>query len=373
MKNNIAESKLKDDLLPFRVMAVEFAKRELFARREERDRVPFVPMDEGVMEKAHGVGFFSINLPEDRGGIPRPLAALSVILEELSAVDASMAAVVFSTAAAIEIVNQAVPDTGCDEIYRLLEAASHGLVAFQSSTSPEEIEMPLSRCVNGRMLIDGNLDFLVLGGMAEYAVVPARSTYTDGFTYYLIRLTEEGVAVSEPLLSLGLRACPACDLRLTAVPGLPIGRPGSGENCFRLMRTRLSAPAAAISLGIMQGSFNDALAYARDRYQGGRMIIDWPVMRHMFAEMTLDIENGRALVSQAIMHADGLNSSGLKAVLTAALRVGADACRVTTDGVQALGGNGYMMDYGQEKRMRDARQAQVLLGMVALRKMELLS
>ena len=43
---------------------------------------------------------------------------------------------------------------------------------------------------------------------------------------------------------------------------------------------------------------------------------------------------------------------------------------MTEDGIQVLGGNGYMEDYGQEKRFRDARQAQTLLGLVPRRKLE---
>ena len=52
----------------------------------------------------------------------------------------------------------------------------------------------------------------------------------------------------------------------------------------------------------------------------------------------------------------------------AALQVQEMACDVTIDGVQLLGGNGYMKDYGQEKRLRDAKQAQALLGLVPMEK-----
>jgi alkylation response protein AidB-like acyl-CoA dehydrogenase len=57
---------------------------------------------------------------------------------------------------------------------------------------------------------------------------------------------------------------------------------------------------------------------------------------------------------------------------TAALHVQDVACQVTTDGIQVLGGYGYMKDYGQEKRFRDAQQIKTLLGMAPLRKVELL-
>ena len=54
---------------------------------------------------------------------------------------------------------------------------------------------------------------------------------------------------------------------------------------------------------------------------------------------------------------------------TAALVVQDMACSITTDGIQVLGGYGYMKDYGQEKRFRDAKQAQALMGIVPMKKL----
>jgi hypothetical protein len=48
------------------------------------------------------------------------------------------------------------------------------------------------------------------------------------------------------------------------------------------------------------------------------------------------------------------------AAVAAAVHVSELACNGTVEGVQLLGGNGYMKEYGQEKRMRDARQARTL-------------
>ena len=46
------------------------------------------------------------------------------------------------------------------------------------------------------------------------------------------------------------------------------------------------------------------------------------------------------------------------------------ACEVAADGIQLLGGNGYMADYHQEKRFRDAVQAQSFLGMQDMKRQE---
>ena len=56
----------------------------------------------------------------------------------------------------------------------------------------------------------------------------------------------------------------------------------------------------------------------------------------------------------------------------AALLIQEMACEVTTDGIQVLGGAGYMKDFGQEKRFRDAKHIQALLGIAPLKKITLL-
>jgi alkylation response protein AidB-like acyl-CoA dehydrogenase len=66
---------------------------------------------------------------------------------------------------------------------------------------------------------------------------------------------------------------------------------------------------------------------------------------------------------------DASSPEGARTALAAVVHIGDLACTATTEGVQLLGGNGYMKDYGQEKRMRDARQARSLLGMSGLKKM----
>ncbi|MFH2066122.1 MAG: transposase [Pseudomonadota bacterium] len=48
------------------------------------------------------------------------------------------------------------------------------------------------------------------------------------------------------------------------------------------------------------------------------------------------------------------------------------ACKTTADGIQVMGGAGYMKDFGQEKRFRDARHVQSLLGMAPMKKISYL-
>jgi alkylation response protein AidB-like acyl-CoA dehydrogenase len=177
------------------------------------------------------------------------------------------------------------------------------------------------------------------------------------------------VKVSAPLITLGLQACQAVDAVLESAPALLVGTEGEGGNCFRKMQLRMSAPAAAMSLGIMRGCLREALDYAGQRWQGGRTIAEWPVVRMKLAEIAIQIDVAASCLSGILSAQGGAQAGESQAALAAAIHITDMACAATSEGVQILGGNGYMKDYGQEKRMRDARQTKSLLGMSGVKKL----
>jgi alkylation response protein AidB-like acyl-CoA dehydrogenase len=363
-----------DDVLgPLIKLASEFAKRELAEGREAHDGFPFGPFWADVVGRAFEVGFFGINVPEERGGSGLGARALAFVLEELAQADASLAAIIFTHAAAHEIIRAASGDADCRDVYQALAAHLKKPVAFQPYATAGGVIGPVAHTAHDKTLLSGSASFLVLGGLAEYAVIPAGDSWGDGFSYYLLNVKGRGVEVSEPVVSLGLHACPAVDAVLDRAEGVLLGGRGKGPDYFQKMYDRMSLPAAAISMGIMKGSFNEALSYAKDRYQGGRQIVDWPEVRMILSKMAAQIETGHAALDRAAGLLESASAGWASAAAAAALETGEASVSVATDGVQLLGGNGYMKDYGQEKRMRDAAQARALLGMSGVRRLELIA
>ena len=130
--------------------------------------------------------------------------------------------------------------------------------------------------------------------------------------------------------------------------------------------------AAAISAGIMKGSFNEALDYAQEREQGGRKLTGWSDMRKMLADMQVQIAIADMVVSEACRSIDSEEKGWEQKALAAAVHIQEAAVQATTDGVQALGGVGYMQDFGQEKRFRDAKHIQACFGLTPLKRIRLL-
>lgn len=367
--NQSALAAQNEELKAFNDLAHSFAKRELLEHVLDHE-YPYARDVTETIETANEAGLFGINLPLDWGGTGLNAPALAGIVERISAIDAGIAGMIFTHAAALEIIATAAESDGenCRSIYQPAAGPEGVPLAFQSYVSPDEMDFP-EVSGEGRHLLSGHLPFLVLGGMARYAVAAGARQNGKGFSYYLIDLTGEGVTKSGPLLTLGFQACQAVDVTLKDVPAQLIGAEGDGGIYFRKMQLRMSIPAAAISLGIMEGSFKEALEYAGQRYQGGRNIVEWSGVRMKLAEIAIRIDVAKSCLSGIRSACDESSPDGNGAAIAAAIHISDLACSATSEGVQLLGGNGYMKDYGQEKRMRDARQARSLLGMSGLKKM----
>ena len=367
--NQSAYIQQNEEIRAFNDLACSFARKELLEHVHEHE-YPYRRKVTGVMKMAMEAGLFGINLPVDWGGTGLDASALAGIVEEISAIDAGMAAMLFTNAAALEIIAAAETNgESCLSTYQLIAGQEGIPLAFQSYVSPDEIDFPE---VSGKdkYLLNGNLPLLSLGGMARYAVAAGARQKDKGFSYYLIDLSAPGVTKSDPVLTLGFQACQAVDTNLKDVPGLLIGAEGAGNIYFQKMLSAMSVPAAAISLGIMQGCFKEALDYAGQRWQGGRNIVEWSGVRMKLAEIAIQIDVAKSCLSGIRSAYDAASPDANHPAVAAAIHISELACGATSEGVQLLGGNGYMKDYGQEKRMRDAWQARSLLGMSGLKKMK---
>ncbi len=212
-----------------------------------------------------------------------------------------------------------------------------------------------------------------MGGLAGHAMLPARLQNGKDYAFFLIDLADKGITKSDPVFSLGLHACPAVDLKMAGVKGTLIGQEKEGTKYFNEASDRMHAAVAAMQCGIMKGSFQEALSYSQERFQGGCEIINWSGLRMMLAQMAVQVKVAEMVVSEAALAVEQQEPDWNISTRAAALHLSDLACKLTTDGIQILGGYGYMKDYGQEKRFRDAKQVQALLGLAPMRKLGLIS
>jgi alkylation response protein AidB-like acyl-CoA dehydrogenase len=361
-------SLLHDEMKSFEDLALNFAGKELAHRLESSDRYPFSPFDNTVLTKVQELGFFSITLPENLGGIGQGISTLCVILESICRTDASLGTIIFNNTLSQEIIMR----SGSVELLNN-PVSQRSLIAFPAYSDPQEHKnLPLGVKGKKGYTLSGSADYVVLAPIASCALIPARISGQEGYSFFLVKLSDPKVKISDPVFSLGVHACPVADLTLNEIEAELVGQEGKGATYFREVVDMMYVAAAAISLGIMRGSFDYALAYSNEREQGGWPIVNWSMIKTIMADMAIQVKIGDMAVSGACNVMEKKMAGWDLYAKTAALHVQDVACQVTTDGIQVLGGYGYMKDYGQEKRFRDAQQIKTLLGMAPLRKVELL-
>lgn len=127
---------------------------------------------------------------------------------------------------------------------------------------------------------------------------------------------------------------------------------------------------AAHAVGIGQGALEQAVAYAKKRFQFGKPIIENQGLQWMLAEMATQVEAARAFLYQVADRFDRGDDEQVEPQ-TAMVKIFASdvAMQVSTDAVQVLGGYGYMEDYPLERMMRDAKFTQIFLGTNQIQKM----
>jgi butyryl-CoA dehydrogenase len=137
-----------------------------------------------------------------------------------------------------------------------------------------------------------------------------------------------------------------------------LGSPGAGFTNFLKTLDAGRIGIAALSLGIAEGAYEEALRYAGVRKQFGKPIGSFQGVHFQLADMALGIEAGTHL----LYHAAWLKQHGKpfkKEAAMAKLFCSELAMRVTTKAVQIFGGYGYTTDYPVERMMRDAKVCEI--------------
>ena len=282
--------------------------------------------ESGVVEKIRqrlddDLGLHSALLSQERGGLGCDDATFFLAVTEVARASAGLAALLVGHNLALWILERSGGQI----------AAGHYALAYpfrsDSRTAP----------------------FVPGAGQATHFVWVTQSAC------YCVARDEPQVTLTDDPAPLAFRAARPGELRIQGadIEGLRVGALRGDD--LRQLEARVLLGSSAIAAGTLNESYARALAYARERYQGGRTIIGHPAVRLMLASMAAAVQNVRALIAQATCTA----VLDLNACRAAKVHCSEAAGAATTDAVQVLGGYGYMRDYGVERQMREAAYCRV--------------
>jgi alkylation response protein AidB-like acyl-CoA dehydrogenase len=215
-------------------------------------------------------------------------------------------------------------------------------------------------------VVNGTKAWITHGGEADFYALMCRTSEDGarGISCLLVDAATPGVSAGAPEHKMGFTGSTTAQVRFddAQVPADRLmGEEGVG---FKIALAALDGGRlgiAACAVGLAQGALDAAVAWARERRQFGRAILDFQGIGFLLADMAAGVEAGRALYLSAARRRDRGQPFGKQAAM-AKLVCTDMAMRVTTDAVQVFGGYGYVTDYPVERYLREAKALQIVEG-----------
>ena len=316
-----------------------------------------------------GMGLAGIPWDESYGGGGQSFLSYLVVLEEVATTYLALAlALSVHHLASFGVYAFGSEDLKGRYLPKLCSGEWLGAYALSEASSGSDAAALKTRAekADGGYALTGSKRFITHGGEAEFYLVLARTggEGAAGISAFAVEKGWPGFDFGKAEEKMGWNSSPMRELLFEGcpVPGENlIGAEGEG---FKVALAALDGGRlgiAASSTGLAQGAFDAAVAYARERTQFGKPIVEFEGLQFMLADMAVGIEASRRLYREAARVRDAGEDSSVGASM-AKLLASDTAMRVTTDAVQVFGGYGYMTEYPVERYMREAKALQIVEG-----------
>ncbi len=359
---------LSDEQKLIRETVRDFAEREIKPKAKELDEKGEFSLE--LTKKIGELGLFGMNLPEKYGGQGLDTLSYIIAVEELARVDGSHAA---TLAAHNSLGIYPLYGYGTEEQkmkYLPQLCTGEALWSFgltEPGAGSDSRGSKTTAVLDGdEWVINGSKIFITNGSskISKGCTVQAVSSDKDGkklFTTILVETGTSGFTAKTMHGKMMWRASNTSELYFDdcRVPRENLlGEVGKGSKIMlsTLDGGRLSI--AAMGLGLAQGAFEMALAYANERKQFGKLISKFQVNAFKLADMATKIELARNLLYKACWLKDNGKSFTKEAAMSK-LYCSEIAKEVADEAVQLHGGYGLMKDYDVERFYRDQRLLQI--------------
>ena len=337
-----------------------FARERIAPVAEELDRESRFPV-ELVREMAE-LGLMGIPIAEEHGGAGGDTVSYALAIEELTRIDSSVA---ITVAAHTSLGTMPIALFGSDEQKErwLPDLASGRRLAAFGLTEPDAgsdagATRTTAELRDGSWVVNGAKMFITNAGTElTWGVTITARTGEGEISNLVVENGTSGYGISEPLHKLGWKASDTRELTFAdcAIPeGNLLGPRGNGFHQFLEILDGGRISVAAMGVGLAQGAYDLATAYAKERQQFGKPIAKFQAVAFKLADMAVEIEAGRQLVLRAAWLKDQGRPFALEAAM-AKLFTGELSHRVVNHALQIHGGYGFMDEFAISRLYRDQK------------------
>ena len=337
------------------------------------------------LDATRKAGLWGVSMPRRYGGLNLPNTTFSMLSEIISAADAS-----FQNVWSLQSCIDTLYEFGSEEQrQKYIPRISAGETMSMDLTEPDagsDLQRVMLKAtfdeenncwrLNGvkRFITNGDSDIHLVLARSEEGTKDGR-----GLSMFIYDKRDGGVDVRHIEHKLGIHGSPTCELTYKNAKAELCGstRLGLIKYVMALMNgARLGI--AAQSVGVEQEAYNEALAYAKERAQFGKKIINFPAVYDMLSRMKAKLDAGRSILYQTARYVDiykALEDIARDRTLTPEERKEmklysrlADAFTPLAkgmnseyanqnayDAISVHGGSGFIMEYKCQRLFRDAR------------------
>jgi short-chain 2-methylacyl-CoA dehydrogenase len=344
---------LTDEQRRWRDLARDFAQGEIRPRASQLDKEQKFPYD--IVAEMTELGLMGMTVPEEYGGSDGDFVTYNLALEEISRADTS-----------VGITMEAHISLGCSPLvgfgtreqkeHFLGEVIAGGKRLWAFGLTEEEAgtdaggTRTTAELEDGEWVINGSKKWItnggtdITGGVTAIARTGTRENDRPELTAIIIPQDTPGYTRGPGYEKIGWRASDQRPLYFEdcRVPEENVlGERGAGLRQFLQTLDGGRVAVAALSVGLAQACFDEALKRAKQRQQFGRSIAEFQAIQFKLADMAMEIEVARNLVLKAAWLKDQGRAFGREASM-AKVFASETAKRAADQAVQIHGGEGFM-------------------------------
>ncbi|AEC21569.1 putative isovaleryl-CoA dehydrogenase [Pusillimonas sp. T7-7] len=372
---------LGSDLDMLRDAVHDFAQAEIAPRAAEIDHSDQFPMD--LWRKFGDLGVLGMTADEAYGGTNMGYLAHMIVMEEISRASASVA---LSYGAHSNLCVNQIHRNGTEAqkqkyLPKLISGEHVGALAMsEPGAGSDVVSMKLRAQKKGdRYVLNGNKMWITNGPDADTLVVYAKTdpeAKQRGITAFIIEKGYKGFSIAQKLDKLGMRGSHTGELVFQDCEVPEENILGELNGGVKVLMSGLDYERAVLAggpLGIMQGVMDVVVPYIHDRKQFGQSIGEFQLIQGKVADLYTTLQASRAFCYAVGKNLDQLGSGHAREVrkdcAAVILYCAEKATWMAGEGIQILGGNGYINEYPTGRLWRDAKLYEIGAGTSEIRRM----
>ena len=367
---------LGEDIEALRDMVHRWAQDRIAPIAAEVDRDNRFPND--LWTEMGELGLLGITVPEEDGGAGLGYLAHVVAVEEIARASASVSLSygAHSNLCVNQIALNGTAEQKAKYLPGLIAGTAVGSLAMSEAGAGSDVVSMKLRAEkrNDRFVLNGNKYWITNAPDATTLVVYAKTdpeAGAKGITAFLIERDMAGFSTGPHFDKMGMRGSNTAELIFEDVE-VPfeniLGEEGRGVAVLMSGLDYERVVLSGIGVGIMAAILDHIMPYMHERRQFGEPIGNFQLMQGKIADIYTTMNSARAYtyeVARACDRGEVTRQDAAACVLYASEK----AMEMAVQGVQAMGGAGYLNDSPLSRLMRDAKLMEIGAGTSEIRRM----